>query len=289
MKTIRKLKLLFATLLLVGWTGFVKAANYGSVTINGTTYTMTNTTTLIDADIALLDLKAQGNVGSATITANIGGTSYSGYTDVYNAVYNLLVAHPTHIIPGSGGHGNNGQYIWPVDSQNDAIWYIPFGKTATFQYDDAGKVEKRLVVVGDGTIQRVMDNRRFFLPYSTNRLCLQGNLTVKSSNAVAAQSAKLAIVSVGDGIVYIADNVKIRDSHGEYAFNSGGGGAITLRSPGKVYMMDNAQILDCNSITSETDPESQYFISHGGAVAMLGTNPLFKMMGNAKISGCTTG
>ena len=57
-------------------------------------------------------------------------------------------------------------------------------------------------------------------------------------------------------------------------------------------MMDNAQILNCNSKTTETDPEPEtnpnpYYISHGGAVALLGGT--FKMMGNAKISGCTSG
>ena len=267
-------------MLLIGCSMTTLAADW--VKIGSTTYTMTNTATRIDADIALLDYKAQGL--TSNVTANIGGTSYSGYTNVYNAVYNLLVANPTHVIPGSGGHGTNGQYIWPVDSQNDAIWYIPSGKTATFQGDDAGKVGKRLVVVGDGTIKRVQDKRRFYLTGNSDLvLCLQGQLTIDGGGA---PSAALAILSVASGKVYIAGSVKIKDSHGQAALDSGGGGAITQRG-GTIYMMDNAQILNCNSQTGVTDTESDYYISHGGAVALLGGT--FKMMGNAKISGCTSG
>ena len=267
--------------------------DWGTVTINGATYTMNSTSTLIDADIALLDLKAQGNAGTATVSASIGGASYSGYQNVYNAVYNLLVAHNTHSFP-TGGH--NGGYIWPVDSENDAIWYIEPGKTATLQYDYAGRAKKRLVVCGEGTLKRV--NNQILRSLYVNgdattpnpTICLQGNVTIDGSKNPSLNIHTWSMLSVQKGTIYMADNVKVtncaskRTSTALTSINAGGG-AATVLADGKLYMMGNAVIENCESYYNGAG-NTEALRSNGGAVCIEGG--VFKMMDNAKISDCST-
>ena len=154
-----------------------------------------DTSALIEADIALLKWKAVGGTVNVTLEdKEYTVTDATSYQEAYNVVYNALLSKADSITTN----------LPEQTISKDTIWNI----SGNISMDGNITVSsgKRLVILGTGTITKT-GNYGIIV---NGTACLQGQVYLNGNNLTSA----LVQIPAQSGMVYLADNFQIGNNNG---------------------------------------------------------------------------
>ena len=170
------------------------------IVVDGTTYTITNAKSLIDADLALLRWRAKGD--DSTVYGSLNGELVSGFEEVYAEIYNMLLnlyndKSDTSVLYYDINQANTSSgssYITTTcptlsTSSSTVLWKIT-GDVTLAAAKPIANVGKIIIIAEDSATIQLSQAASQFTVSGTATLAIQGRSADKNIKVTSTSSTK---------------------------------------------------------------------------------------------------